>query len=45
MNGKIYFDNAGELAVFLSAFTGQTATFEVRPNGDAGYVLTFTGGY
>lgn len=44
MYGKLYFEDAEELAKFLKAFTGSTAIFEVRPDG-YNYVLEFKGGY
>ena len=44
MNGTIQFDSAQDLAAFLAAFTGQTATFEVKQNS-RGFLLTFNGGF
>jgi len=44
MNGKIYFDDLGQLAEFLKEFTGSTATFEVRPDGRK-WVVIFLGGF
>jgi hypothetical protein len=44
MNGTIHFNSLEALAIFLKAFTGSTATFEVLPVG-SGWVLTFLGGY
>jgi len=45
MNGKIYFNDLNELAKFLIDFTGSTATFEVKQDGNARWVLTFLGGF
>ena len=45
MNGKIYLDSLAEVAEFLKSFVGSTATFEVRHNGNGGWVIEFGGGY
>lgn len=45
MNGKIFFNDTKELTDFLSEFTGNTATFEVRRHGASGWVLEFLGGF
>jgi hypothetical protein len=45
MNGKIYFNNLTDLAIFLKFFTGSTAVFDVTQYGNSKWVLTFTGGY
>lgn len=45
MNGKIYFMDIEQLAKFLKSFTGSTATFEVKQDSSARWVLEFKGGY
>ena len=46
MNGKIYFNDLRELATFLKAFTGATATFEVKiEESTKRWVLHFLEGY
>ena len=44
MNGEIIFKELEDLATFLKAFTGSTATFEVKQDC-RGWVLEFNGGY
>jgi hypothetical protein len=44
MNGTIFFSTCKELAEFLLHFTGNTAVFDVVPDG-YGYKLTFRGGF
>jgi hypothetical protein len=44
MSGIIYFDSTESLVAFLKAFTGCTATFEVKEDRGM-YTLTFTGGF
>lgn len=44
MNGTIIFRTVAELAEFLRAFAGCTASFTVVAD-NRGYVLTFDGGY
>ena len=44
MHGTIEFKSLEELAAFLKAFTGSTATFRVYSNGRA-WVLEFLGGF
>ncbi len=44
MDGTITFDGAAELAKFLKEFTGSTAIFKVRQEGEK-FVLEFTGGF
>jgi hypothetical protein len=45
MNGKIYFMELSQLSEFLKEFTGSTATFEVKQDGNGRWVLEFLGGY
>jgi hypothetical protein len=45
MNGTIFFMDLEQLAKFLKAFTGSTATFEVKQETSGRWVLTFLGGY
>lgn len=46
MNSKIYFATLNELAMFLRAFPGSTATFEVCYDPRAArWVLTFLEGF
>lgn len=45
MNGKIYFMDLKELSDFLSHFTGNTSTFEVKMDGNGRWVLEFLGGF
>lgn len=46
MNGKLYFNDLKELAIFLNHFTGNTAIFEVKQEYPTmRWVLTFTGGF
>jgi hypothetical protein len=46
MKGKIYFYELSELATFLKAFTGSTATFEVKQDQPTKrWILEFLGGY
>jgi hypothetical protein len=45
MNGKIFFMDLEQLAKFLKAFTGSTATFEVKQQSNGQWVLTFLEGY
>ena len=46
MSGIIKFNDLNELAEFLKAFTGSTATFEVHQDMTTKrYILEFTGGY
>lgn len=44
MHGTIFFPTLAELAEFLKAFTGATATFETKP-ARGGWVLEFKGGF
>jgi hypothetical protein len=44
MNGTITFRTLAELAEFLKAFTGSTATWTVHDDS-RGWHLTFTGGF
>jgi hypothetical protein len=45
MNGTIHFMDLKQLADFLKAFTGSTATFETKQDASGRWVLTFLGGY
>lgn len=45
MNGKIFFNDLSELGEFLKSFTGSTANFEVKQDGNMRWVLTFLGGF
>lgn len=45
MNGKIHFYELEDLVEFLKAFTGCTATFEVKKTGGSHWVLEFLGGF
>lgn len=46
MNGKIKFFDLTQLAEFLKAFAGSTATFEVWQEQNTGrWILEFQGGY
>lgn len=45
MNGKIHFNSIEEVAAFLKAFAGSTATFEVyRTSSSSKWTLEFLGG-
>jgi len=45
MEGTITFKDIDDLAAFLKAFTGSTATFVVHEIDKNIWLLTFTGGY
>lgn len=46
MNGRIKFFDLAQLADFLKAFTGSTATFEVWQEQNTGrWILEFSDGY
>lgn len=45
MNGTITFPDAEQLGIFLKAFEGSTAVYNVERSTNGSYILTFNGGY